>query len=396
MIKYGKEWQIPIFSDDEGKRRWKKIRGMMTLRGIECLVIAGTMNNYKAGYDNIRYVCQHINWMDDEYIVFPLEGEPSLHVNRGHGPWARKVSWIKEIVNCQPTATGLGLGYVQDIVKKIKSLGLEKATIGMVSERTMFADVYNGLQRELPQARFVEAFDILRACRIVKSPEELEFVRKGGEAADEAIKAMAKAARPGVNLYELTAEFEAAIIRAGCETGSFTPLVVTQWPNFDGRPTGGRNYTLRKGDIITNEVTPCFGGYFGHISRVISLGKPPAELMEWFEITKEAYQLAHDRCREGNYVSDIMDELQKLVSSKGPFNISSSTFQLMDSISIMPLVTGEIKSGWVIMIHPSLGLNAAAVKAKKRGGGITIGDVHIVTKGAAESVSKLPLDVIVV
>jgi hypothetical protein len=67
----------------------------MELRGIDCLIIAGHEGNYGARTANFRYVSNYAMWYDDEYIVFPLEGEPSLIAfNTAHYDWAKRGCWI--------------------------------------------------------------------------------------------------------------------------------------------------------------------------------------------------------------------------------------------------------------------------------------------------------------
>jgi hypothetical protein len=62
MIAFGEEWQIPIFSEEEGRRRHDRIRELMDYDGIDCLVIAGHTGNHRGQFGNIRYVSNYINW----------------------------------------------------------------------------------------------------------------------------------------------------------------------------------------------------------------------------------------------------------------------------------------------------------------------------------------------
>ena len=122
MVLYGKALEIPIFSEQERDRRWRKIRSMMVDREIDCLIIAGTTANYKGAYGNIRYVSNYINWFDDEYCVLPLDAEPVLYVwMLQHKYWAEKVSWVR--VESAGAGMGMGLGYIVNIVNRIKELG---------------------------------------------------------------------------------------------------------------------------------------------------------------------------------------------------------------------------------------------------------------------------------
>jgi len=228
MVMFGEEWQIPIFSEVEGMRRWKKIRELMTAREIDCLIIAGHVGNNRCSFADIRYVSNYINWADEEICVFPLEGDPSLYVwAPQHAYWAEKVSWVPHISAGTRNATG-GTYYVADVVKRIKELGLERGTIGLAQLRVMSAYFYTGLIKELPHANFVDGGEVMRTARLIKSPEELEMIRKSGECADLGFQAMVDIARPGVTDYELIAECNRAMSLAGAETGAFNLFNVKQ------------------------------------------------------------------------------------------------------------------------------------------------------------------------
>jgi len=394
-VLYGEEWQIPIFSEEEGKRRWGQIRELMEARDIECLVIAGHTGNYKGQFADIRYVSNYINWFDDEYCIFPLDAEPTLFVwMRQHEYWAEKVSWIPEIIASPPAYWGRM--YVQDMVKKIKDLGLEKARLGIVTMRVMPASTYVGLEEQLPDAEFVEAGEILRACRTIKSDEELEFVRKAGEIADIGFEAMLKAAKPGVTGYELAAECEYAMIKAGAEVGSFTLFTTKQWPDGWGFTYGGNNRKFQKGDVILNEVTPCYGGYYVQLCRPISLGTPPDDFLEMLEIHKGMYEISRKECRPGNTIPQIDAKAVKWALSKREFSSAAATFQNTDSITLARRFRGELRPGMVYMIHPWTNPPEAELRAKKGHMGHLVGDTCIVTEGEAESVSRLPLELRVV
>lgn len=394
MIKFGKEWQIPIFSEEEGKRRHRLIKDLMDFRGINCLIIAGTTANYKAGYADIRYISQFINWFDDEYCVFPLEGEAVLYVWMWqHEYWAKRVSWIP--IETTGAALGLGSGYAEYIIKKIKKMGLEKSTIGIVTKKTMPVYIYEALKEGLPEAKFVEAGDILFINRLYKSPEEVEFVRKAGECADIGFKAMVNAAKPGITNYELIAECEAAMIKAGAEVGSFTLFDTKQWPNGWGFPYGGNMRKLQKGDIILNEITPCFGGYYVQLCRPICLGKPPADFVELYEIHREMYRIARNDLRPGNVRREIDAKVAKYAMSKKNFTWASPIIQCMDSI-VAPNFRAALAPGQVFQIHPFTNPSEPDMQAMKGHMGHIIGDTCIVTEDEPECVSKLPFELTIV
>lgn len=397
MTIIGKEWQIPIFTEEEGMRRWKKIRELMAAREIDCLIFAGHTGDCRAAFADVRYVTNYIDWSGDEYLVFPHEGEPTLYVwALQHQYWAEKVSWVKDII--APPRADTGSRYTGAIVEKMKALGLENKTLGIVSMITMPASVCLGLMKELPQANFIDAWEILRECCIIHSPAELECVRKAGECADKGFQAMVEVAKPGITEHDLIAACEYAMTRNGAEVGSFSLFNTKQWPDGWGFPLSGTYRKLQKGDVILNEFTPSYGGYAVQLCRPISLGKPSADFMEWFEIQKEMYRIAREGFWAGNILSEVDAKVSEYALSKKPFTSARAAFQLMGSrfTNLHPGFSGELKPGMVFQIHPWVNPPEADMRAKKGHMGHIVGDTCIVTEGEPECVSKLPLEVTIV
>jgi len=395
MITIGKEWQIPVFSEEEGMRRWRNIRQKMAARELDCLIISGTTAISKASYADLRYVTNFINWSDDEYCIFPFKGEPTFYTYMiQHQYWAEKVSWVKDIRTCSSNI--FAHEPAQDVVKQIKMLGLEKGTIGIVNGRTMLAYFYAYLVKELPQARIIEAGDIIRDCRRIKSSAELEFVRKAGECADAGFRAMAGIARPGITDYDLAAESEAAMIKNGAEVGSFTLFNSKKWPDGWGFPHGGTYRKLQMGDVILNEITPCYGGYFVQICRPISLGEPSEDFLEMYDIHKGMYRIGREGFRAGNWINDVDARVKQYALSRRPFSHATGGFQHLDSLNADPNFDLELKPGMVYEIHPWTHPPEADMIARKNHLGHILGDAHIITTDETECVSKIPIEITVV
>jgi Xaa-Pro aminopeptidase len=394
MITFGEGWEIPIFSVEEGRRRHDRIRELMAREEIDCLVIAGHTGNHRGQFGNIRYVSNYINWFGEEYCLFPRIGEPTLFVWQWmHEYWARKVSWISDMVSTG--ALDAKKGYGDLIAEKIRDHGLEKARIGLVSERSMSAQVYRTLGGLLLDATFVDAPHVLAFPRLVKSAEELEFVRKAGECADKGIEAMVRAARPGVTEYDVIAECESAMIKAGAEPGSQLLFRSKRWPDGWGLPHGGSMRRLQKRDVLLMELSPSYGGYYSHLLRPIVLGKPSDGFLRIFDVHKEMYMRAREELKPGNVTTEIEARVGAWAEGSGHFSFASPLIQFMDDCQSGPYDT-VLEPNQVYAIHPYTRPPQADIDARRGHVGHILGDVCIVTDGAAESVSKLPLEVIVV
>lgn len=387
--------EIPVFGPDEGRRRWRRVRDLMYDRQIDCLLIGGSTYNYRAGYGDIRYMSNAVPNSDDAYVVFPFQGDPVLYV------WAvfsqyhcEKTSWMR-VEHCQWTRKGHT--YPQLIAEMIKDLGIERGTLGFVDEYSWFVYAYERLKELLPHAKFVDAGEILRSVRRVKSSAELEYVRKAGECADRGWEALKNAVRPGATKYDLIAELEYALVKNGAEVATMNLLDVKQWPDGYGFPLGGSYRKLKEGDIINCEITPSYGGYYAQLVRPIFLGSPPADFIDLLNIHKEMYKMAVSELLAGNSAQDIEDTVSKwAMGLKRKFSYASPGFQMLDNMFRTPLYLGELKPNMVFMIHAITLPPEAEMEQRKGHGGHIIGDTYIITEGKPESVTKLPFDVTVI
>ncbi len=395
MVQKGSHEQEKLtFSAQEYERRHRKIRELMQLRGIDCLVITGHNGGFGSAGADIRYVSGLPGAIltDGPYILFPLFGEP---IGVTSSPFA--AAWAQKTTSIPMKAVSFKKGtrirdYTTDVVARIKELDLERGTIGIVTMRVMPAYVYAGLQKELPYANLVSAGDILLESRMIKSPEEIEFMRKSGVCADAGLAAIVAAARPGITELELVALCDAAMVAAGSERGNFILLGSGSWSEMEGTISGGTARRLNKGDIIFTEITSNYQGYYTQLCCPISLGaKQPDSFKKFLEIEKAMYKLAYEELRPGNTVSAIDTKVAKLAASMGGDFRRAWALQISEAAESFFKLDTELRAGMCYVIHPWV-----EPRSGKGYNGHTVGNTCIVTDGKAEVVNRSAQDLRVV
>jgi Xaa-Pro aminopeptidase len=363
----------------------------MEFRGIDCLIIAGHEGNYGARTANFRYVSNYAMWYDDEYIVFPLEGESSLIAfNTAHYDWAKRVCWIPIKVR---GISGMR-NYVLDITTSVKELGYEEGTLGIVDMETMPASIYSGLLKKLPKARFVDARDLLVQVRMIKSPAELKFVEKAGECADRGLEAIKAIAKPGISDRAVWNAMEGAMTAHGAEPPSFTLYASGPWEekgiNF---PHGPTDRVLKEGDMVFNEITPSYGGYWVQLCRPISLGKPTDSFKKAFDVQVEMYNKTVELLKPGNVYGEIDAKMREMAAKNGydPVNAFSLQHVGLDIIDRIPKRT-VLRPGMTIVNHPWI----EYPPKKGEMGGHIIGDTYIITEGEPKCLSKVPFELVII
>ena len=194
------------FSDAEYQRRFDATREQMKRLGLAVLIACGGPNHWSWG-GGMRWLSNHWEWHGmSAYVVVPPEGEPVLICGPGgaHREAVRRATPLKDVRHSRWGKSG------DVIVDLIKEWGLADATIGISYVDPVFGhhlpvDEWDRIRDGLPEATLERVGDFFHELVHIKSPEEIECVRKAGQLMDQAFHAMISIARPGVTEYQLAA-----------------------------------------------------------------------------------------------------------------------------------------------------------------------------------------------
>ena len=99
----------------------------------------------------------------------------------------------------------------QSVIEVLQTLNLNRGRVGLAG-RMPYLD-HQALSSQLPDVTWVNAGQGYMSLRLIKSAEELTWLRQGAVHTDAAMAALVEAAQPGVSEYELAAAIEAAYTR---------------------------------------------------------------------------------------------------------------------------------------------------------------------------------------
>jgi hypothetical protein len=178
-----------------------KLREGVKFHNGDTLTAEDVVFSYNSNHANVKYVSNYQDLVSS-YVVFPREGEPSLHIsNRLYLPYAKLMSILPRMdaVDYDPGGA---------VERRLRELGPEKGTIGLVGLRGI---LYGSLpfgplahwHKAFPGSSFVDATDILADVRLIKSREEIAWFRMGAALTDLAFEALEKKARAGMTDFQL-------------------------------------------------------------------------------------------------------------------------------------------------------------------------------------------------
>src|SRR5512147_882331 len=197
-------------SDAELERRWKAVRAAMEKEKIDVLVMQNN-NDHMGGY---------VRWFTDmpatngypNTVVFPRDDEMTVVCQGPFGgseptaqanPTTRRTGdtsfdlkaglsqWrgVKQILTTPSYASA---HYTNNYDPELAAKALKtfaKATIGYVGTYQMSYALLDYIKRAFLEARFVDATEMVDRIKVIKSPEEMELVKRAALMQDGAMRA---------------------------------------------------------------------------------------------------------------------------------------------------------------------------------------------------------------
>jgi len=155
----------------------------------------------------------------------------------------------------------------------------------------------------------------------IRSQPEMDLIRRSGEILVECFAKLDELLRPGVETRELDRSVE-ELIRSRGAAPAFKgyqgyPASICTSVNeqvVHGIPGARR---LAEGDIVGIDIGVVRNGYYADASRTYPIGEVSEKARRLMEVTREALDLAIEKARVGNHLSDVSHAIQRHVESNG-------------------------------------------------------------------------------
>ncbi|MGB3962896.1 MAG: type I methionyl aminopeptidase [Tepidanaerobacteraceae bacterium] len=152
---------------------------------------------------------------------------------------------------------------------------------------------------------------------VLKSPREIELMRRAGEITALALEEIEKHVKPGITTIELDKIAEELILSHDA-TPAFKgyrgfPASICASINEEvvhGIPGLRR---LQDGDIISIDIGAVFQGYYGDAARTFPVGQVSDDALKLIEVTKQSFFEGIAFAKQGYRLSDISHAIQSYV-----------------------------------------------------------------------------------
>lgn len=156
---------------------------------------------------------------------------------------------------------------------------------------------------------------------ILKSPQEIEKMRRSNQIVAEILAEIKTSARPGVTTRELDELAEALLAKLKAHSAfkgyNGYPAALCTSVNEEvvhGIPS---NRVLKEGDILSLDFGAIYDGFYGDAAITLPIGSISTEAEQLLRVTEEALYLAIDQARPENRLMDISAAIQRHVESHG-------------------------------------------------------------------------------
>jgi Xaa-Pro aminopeptidase len=246
----------------------------------------------------------------------------------------------------------------------------------------MTCDAFQSFEAKLPEkAGFVAVKGWIEELRAVKSPAEIELIRRSVETNSRAFEKVVTRVRPGMKEQDLAAELEYQMRRMGAERPSFETIVAggarSALPH--AQPTGAK---FAAGDLIVVDMGALQDGYCSDMTRMLFLGAPGAKVKRTYQAVLEA-QLAGIAAVKAGARTAAVDAAARNVLKRHGLDkafVHSTGHGLGLEIHEPPRLgkrdKSRLKAGMAITIEPGVYIEGF--------GGIRIEDTVLVTEKGCE------------
>ena len=156
----------------------------------------------------------------------------------------------------------------------------------------------------------------------IKSPREIERMRKAGEILAKPHDELAKHLKPGMSTLEIDRIGEEIIRGYGC---------IPSFKNYNGYPASicvsvndevvhgipHPEHIIEEGDIVSLDAGVIYEGYHSDAARTWGIGTIAPEAQRLIDVTRQSFFEGIRFARAGNHLNDISAAIQKYAESFG-------------------------------------------------------------------------------
>jgi Xaa-Pro dipeptidase len=377
------------FSNEEFSRRKKNTLNSMKEQNLDALLMFRQESMYwLTGYDTFGYVFFQTLILDQKGNIILLTRAPDLRQAQNTSNIEDIRIWVDKD-GSNPT-DDLKL-ILNELDLKTKKIGIEYEAYGMTGRNAL------RLNKSLENYCDVEdQSELITKLRVIKSNEEIVFVKKAAGLADQALDEAWKYTKAGASEAKILAEMQRIIFEGGGDYPA-NEFIIGSGHNALLCRYQAEKRNLSETDQLSIEWAGAFKHYHSAMFRTILVGKVNPKHIKMHEACIEALGNCEKSLIPGKTVGDVFDIHAKTFDNLG-FNkarMNACGYSLGSTFSPNwmdwpMLYTGNpyvIQPGNVFFMHMIL-MDSASDLA------MNLGETYLVTENGNKRLGEKKLDLI--
>ena len=379
------------FTKQEFKNRKEKVLKNMNEANIDALLMFKQESMYwLTGYDTFGYVFFQCLVLDKSGNVILLTRAPDLRQ-------AQNTSIIKDIriwIDQDDANPNDDLKKILNELKlEDKKIGIEYDAYGLTGRNAMLLNQsLNGYYK------IEDKSELISKLRVIKSVEEILYVRKAAELADKALDEVWKNTKAGISEGKILADMQKVIFENGGDYPA-NEFIIGSGHNALLCRYQSEKRILSNPDQLTIEWAGVFKHYHSAMFRTIPIGKANPKHYKMYDACLEALTKCEERLVPGNTVGEVFEihakTLDVLGYKKSRMNACGyslgATFSpnWMDTPPMIfagnPLI---LKPGMIFFMH-------MIIMDSENQLAMNLGETYLVTEKGNERLGKKKLDLVI-
>ena len=377
------------FSQEEFKSRKSKVLKSMKEQNIDALLMFRQESMYwLTGYDSFGYVFFQTLILDQKGNVVLLTRVPDLRQAQNTSNIEDIRIWIDKD-GSNPTDD---LKVILDELNlKGKKLGVEYEAYGLTGRNAL------RLNKSLENYCSIEdKSELITKLRVVKSKEEIVYVKKAAGLADKALEEVWKYAKSGVSESKILAEMNRIIFEGGGDYPA-NEFIIGSGNNALLCRYQAEKKILQNPDQLSIEWAGTYRHYHSAMFRTLPIGKADSNHYKMHEACIEALKNCERKLKPGNKIGEVFDIHAKIFDDLGynKARMNACGYSLGTTFSpnwmdFPMLYTGNpyvIEQGNVFFMHMIL-MDSENQLA------MNLGETYLVTDKGNERLGKQKLDLV--
>ena len=379
------------FSVEEFKNRKDKVIKLLNEEKLDAILMFRQESMYwLTGYDTFGYVFFQTLVLDKKGNIILLTRAPDLRQAQNTSNINDVRIWVDR--NGSDPTEDLKI-ILDELNLKGKNIGVEYEAYGLTGRNAL------RLNKSLENYCSIEdTSELVTKLRVIKSNEEIDYVKKAANLADKALSEVWKHAKAGVSESKILAEMNKVIFEGGGDYPA-NEFIIGSGKNALLCRYQAEKQILNSRDQLTIEWAGTYRHYHSAMFRTIPIGKADPKHYKMHEACIEALNNCENKLKPGNKVGEVYDIHAKTFDDLGYKNSRMNACGYSLGATFSPnwmdwpmLYTGNpyvIKPGNIFFMHMIL-------MDSENNLAMNLGETYLVTESGNERLGNQKLDLVVI